>query len=68
MWCRKRRKKKFIIIRRRKFGALAKVNNRAIGARNSSGGLINVNVPIAINLGDANAFNRSNGNTSLNIL
>jgi hypothetical protein len=67
------RKKNCLIVikkhRRRRAvgGARARVNNVArTGAQ--SAGLINLNVQVPINLGDAQAFNRSNGNSVSNLL
>lgn len=47
-------------------GATAIVNNAPrMGA---SSGLVNIPIQIPINLGDALAFNRSNGNSTTNVL
>lgn len=61
--CRRRRRRRRILVSRR---TSAIVNNAPrMGA---SSGLINIPIQIPINLGDATALNRSNGNSQTNVL
>lgn len=63
----KRRRRRSVRIRRRVSGAKADLRNVArTGAQ--SAGLLNLNVQVPINLGDATAFNRSSGNSVSNLL
>ena len=67
MCCHKRRRRRAIRIRRRVGGSRADVHNVArTGAQ--SAGLLNLNIQVPINLGDATSMNRSSGNSVSNLL
>lgn len=71
MHCRSRKKVVYVVAhrrrRRRSFSARASVNNAPrTGAQ--SAGLLNLNLQVPINLGDAQAFSGGRGNSTSNLL
>jgi hypothetical protein len=71
MSCCARRKKVIVVVphrrRRRRGGCQARVNNGATTGAQSAG-LINLNVQIPINLGDAQTICGGSGNSTSNLL